>query len=188
MAEGIRQHLEALPFLGRPQSRWSLSWAHRIRPLSRRLLGVEEEVRKAQLAGATAPFDLAQIPQAFLAAGQAEASDIGIGPCKLWPGPLRKAGRCDILAQIATRPPATLVIDWNGIAADGGEWAGLWGTGDIRLSKQVFDSCQIALDRGWLIKVLGPVSLAEAPLFAMVSGQVEIVDSGLADAGRGEAA
>jgi hypothetical protein len=36
--------------------------------------------------------------------------------------------------------------------------------------------------------VLGPVPLAEAPLFAMVSGQVEIIDSGLADLGRGEAA
>jgi hypothetical protein len=188
LAASIHRHLEALPFLGKRQSHWSLSWGQRIRPLSRRLLGVEEDVRKAQRAGATAPFDLAQIPQAFLDAGQTEASDIGIGPCRLWQGPLRKAGRCDILAQIAIRPPATLVIDWRGIAADGGEWAGLWGAEDIRLRKQVFDSCQIALDRGWRIMVLGPVPLAEAPLFAMVSGQVEIIDSGLADLGRGEAA
>lgn len=176
LAEAIRRHLEALPFLGRPQSHWSLAWGQRIKPLSRRLRSVEEEAKRAQRAGALPAFDIAQIPRAFLALGQDKACDIGIGPCRNWPGALRCATRNDILAEVATRPPATLVIDWQGITGEGGEWHGLWGAEDIGLSKQVFDACRIALDRGWRIKVVGPVSLAEAPLFAMVSEQVEILE------------
>ncbi len=188
LAEGIRRHLEALPFLGRPQSHWALTWGQRIKPLSRRLLSIEEEARRAQTAGAMAPFDIAQLPRAFLGSGLVEASDVGIGPCRHWPGALKQASRYNLLAEIATRPPATLVIDWTGIADARGEWEGLWGAEDIGLSKQVFDACQIALERGWHIRVLGPVPLSEAPLFAMVSGRVDIVEGEVSGKGKGEAA
>lgn len=101
-----------------------------------------------------------------------------VGPCKnLVAKTLRVfVTRATLLTELALRPPGVLLIDWVGLQhSQTGEWAALWRCEDMRLNRHVMDACRIALERGWRIRVYGPVLRSDAPLFQTVADVVEVI-------------
>jgi len=115
-------------------------------------------------------FDLRILPESCLPVTETACRDLGIGPVARNGGV--RVSRAELLGALATRPPARLVIDWDGVQREPGEWAGLWGLDDMTLNRQIMDACRIARDRRWRIAVRGPVQSAQAPLYGTVAGLV----------------
>jgi len=145
-------------------ARLGLRQGHQARPAA--------ELTRPVSALSDPPFDLARLPVVCLEPAAHPVSDLRIGP-----GPGRVPGavtatRATLLADLATRPPARLIIDWAAITAEPSEWSGLWQLDDMTLTRQVMDALRIARDRGWQIALRGRVDTAEAPLFSTVSGLI----------------
>jgi len=162
-----------------------LHWLRRVRPISDLLAAEARAVARALQADMIAEggwgamlqarFDLAAIPQVALARGHPASTVVCIGPGDtLGQGTVIRASRQTLLAALGSETPGLFVIDWPGIRAEAdSEWAGLWSISNLRLTRQIMDACRIALDRGWRIRVLGPVHRSHAPLYRTVSGVVE---------------
>lgn len=170
----------------------SVLWQRRVRPMSDLIAA---ESRRAQRdMDATMPsfggggglasgqrFDVTTIPQAALNPATSRGSVICIGPGQgLEADVLLRPNRQTLLGDLATTIPGTLVIDWAGLQEqgdNGGEWQGLWSINNMRLNRQIMDAARVALDKGWRIRVLGPVHRSQAPLFRTVAEVVEEVNA-----------
>ena len=172
-------------------------WSQRIVPMSRVLRAaarshppLSEMLRLG--AGAVrglAPrgdgFDTHVLPRVALRVARADERVVGIGPCAhVEARRLTRARRVSLLSDLAMGEPGRFVIDWLGLAAEPGEWQGLWSIDNMRLNRQVMDACRIARDRGWRIEVTGPVARSRAPLFRTVAGVVDEVSPALPQADR----
>lgn len=172
----------------------ALLWTARVRPLSAALsrIAAAEAARlraalgtlaapEAAASAATAPgasFDASRLPEVALPHLPWPGIGVvaGIGPCRGHAGPgFTALTRANVLGRLAAGAPGLFVIDWAGLREEPGEWVGLWGAHDLRLSRLVMDAARIARDRGWTMRVLGPVARAEAPLFRTVTGLFEEV-------------
>lgn len=160
----------------------SVSWAQRVRPMSRLLaraaasaptLSVSQSGGTAG-AGTVAGFDLASVPQAALQAMHRSGPVAVVGPCRQIAGQgMVRLTRANILAELATGAVGRLVVDWPGLQEEPGEWDGLWSIGNMRLNRQMMDACRIAVARGWQLQVIGTVHRAQAPLYRTVSALFE---------------
>ncbi len=120
-------------------------------------------------------FDTRILPRVALHASIGPGPVAALGPCAHLPPDVRitRLTRVNILSELAIGDVGRFIIDWAGLAPDDPEWQGLWSIANMRLNRQVMDACRIALDRGWQLQVLGPVSRSRAPLFRTVSGVLE---------------
>ena len=178
----------------------ALNWAQRVRPMAEQFAAIAsiERQRLAQVAAAgqhgggfglsQAPrFDTLALPRVGLAqlvAAPTPLHQLSQTIACLGPGhDLRAAApvigltRVNILDVLATAEPGRFVIDWAGLETESGEWRGLWSADAMRLNRQIMDACRIALDRGWQVQVIGPVSPAAAPLFRTVAGVMQDIAS-----------
>lgn len=165
----------------------SARWSARVRPILRIVLALDAAARDRQApvpadvpagapgagpAAVAARFDRAAIPQAVLGTGERVVA--GIGPCA---GLADAAGvrftaltRASLLPRLATGETGIFLVDWAGLQdRPDPEWDGLWSIGDMRLNRQIMDAARIALDRGWICQVRGPVVRSAAPLFRTVA-------------------
>ena len=78
------------------------------------------------------------------------------------------ATRATLMSLILAVVCPTLMIDWTAISADAGEWVGLWSTDRMSLNRQIMDACQLTIDRGGRVVVLGRIDVAEAPIFPTI--------------------
>ncbi len=162
-----------------------LRWSRRVRPISDLLTAEARAVTHALqndmnaggrgVATPEARFDLAVIPQVALGHGGPDSTVVCVGPGDtLAQRTVIRASRQTLLAALGSEAPGLFVIDWPGIRADpDSEWAGLWSISDLRLTRQIMDACRIAMDRGWRIRVLGPVHRSHAPLYRTVAAVME---------------
>lgn len=174
----------------------NVMWTRRVRPMSDLLA---EEARRAQrdmdanmpssgaggLSGGMASaqrFDPGAIPLLALNPPVIRGATVCLGPGMDLVAPqddteVIRPNRQTLLGALATEQPGTFYIDWAGLQALSGahEWDGLWSIDNMRLNRQIMDACRVALDRGWQIRVLGPVYRSQAPLFRTVAEVVEEV-------------
>lgn len=176
-----------------------LDWSQRVRPIRNHLdlVAEAEKARNLRLfagfgqvsgdqhvdAGSGGnsmrrPFDVSILPAVGLPRDLAMIPVSRIGP----PGKSGDAAdravrltRANLLDVLATAEPGRFVIDWVGLQADPGEWAGLWSIEDMRLNRLIMDAVRIATERGWRVQVLGPVHRSQAPLFRTIAALVEEV-------------
>jgi len=197
LADMVRQTLEqgGHPAVMNPLPQ-GVFWPERVQPMSRllrdaaqSLAGVSEGLWAsggAQVGAYPAPgsrlFDTHILPQVALRGQLGIGTIAALGPCRHITGArLIRLTRSNILASLATGDVGAFVIDWAGLqdgpaewpAEWAAEWAGLWSIDNMRLNRQIMDACRIALDRGWTMQVLGPVSRSQAPLYRTVSGVLE---------------
>ena len=171
----------------------SIYWQNRVAPMVS-ALDVVSVAGSARLSArhAMAPkkqtalpdFDLAVVPEVAL--GHDEPVPVAaIGPClshRATASSFVALTRATILSHLSTGVPGIFLIDWVGLQLqkrdqpnEANEWDDLWSIVDMRLNRQVMDACRIANDRGWQIKVTGPVHRSSAPLFRTVADLFEVI-------------
>ena len=175
-------------------------WPRRVRPMSDLLSAegraVHRDMQDHMPTGSSSDggfsshqtrFDLAVVPQVALSHPVHVGTVVCVGPGKTLEGDkVIRASRQSLLAALGGEVPGVFLIDWPGIQADAdSEWAGLWSISNMRLNRQIMDACRIALDRGWQIRVLGPVHRSMAPLYRTVAEVVEEVDGNVPQNGTG---
>lgn len=165
-------------------------WPRRVRLMSGLLAAAYDKVKTGPGLGAaadahagaqsgaekeTARFDTAMLPRVVLQTRSARRRVVCIGPGGgIKADQMTWASRVSLLSALAVGEPGLFLIDWAGLqAAPEPEWEGLWSIDNMRLNRQVMDACRIALDRGWDLRVAGPVNRSRAPLFRTVAGVVE---------------
>ena len=183
------------PALSEPISS-AVLWPRRVRPMSD-LLSAEASSAQRDMdanmprfmgsggglgaSGGGQRFDPGAIPLLALNPPVNRGSTVCIGPGVTLHDPeVLRPNRQTLLGVLATEPAGRFVIDWAGLQVGQGreesqEWDGLWSIQNMRLNRQIMDACRVALDRGWQIRVLGPVHRSQAPLFRTVSEVVEEV-------------
>lgn len=127
-------------------------------------------------------FDFATTPAWLHARARPFRSCVLIGPPGDAPAGAVRAGRADLIDRIGFEPPGLLLVDWPGLAAEGGEWATLWSISEMRLNRLVMDAFRLATRRGWAIRVIGPLDRGEAPFFQTIESAAKIVSRDEAEA------
>ena len=171
-----------------------LDWSKRVRPIRNQmeLVTEAERARNARLfagfglnageedgesqrheRGVPRRFDLSILPAVGLPREAALLPVARLGPAGRFGDAEKRLTRFNLLDVLATAEPGRFVIDWVGVQAEPGEWAGLWSIDDMRLNRLVMDAVRIAIERGWRVQVLGPVHRSQAPLFRTVAALVE---------------
>ncbi|MDT8326466.1 MAG: glycosyltransferase [Roseovarius sp.] len=166
----------------------AVQWGLRIQPMSRALRTVAQKdtsikdvlgelgtPENQEPMGKKGWFDASVIPQVALGVAPQDERVLTIGPCAHLGQNVAQTvlTRANLLPELATGSPGRFIIDWVGIAAEPGEWEGLWSIQNMRLNRQIMNACSIALDRGWHIQVVGPVYRSKAPLFRTVRAVME---------------
>jgi len=166
-------------------------WRTRIDPLVAVMLPLAQKFKEqesARRSGAATlgrripPFDLKSIPETIFTPERGLAV-AGIGPCneqRFATAPFTALTRANLFSHLALGNPGIFLIDWAGMRRDFGnglyeEWADLWMVSNMRLNRQLMDASRIAVNRGWRLIVLGPISEAAAPMFRTVSSVFEVV-------------
>lgn len=198
LAKIIRKSLSPKAISATQDRKESLTWASRIQPMLSQFAGVaaQSELASNQAWGDLPRqeqqeieperpdrFNTEKLPQVrlkFLAGNRTIAC---LGPGKTVPdGIFISLMRQNILETLATQKVGIFIIDWAGLQEDPGEWGDLWGIFNMRLNRLIMDACRIGLDRGWDMRVIGPVSRSSAPLFRTVSSVLtEINPHGICD-------
>ncbi|EPR12681.1 hypothetical protein M527_01140 [Sphingobium indicum IP26] len=174
-----------------------LYWQDRVQPIAIMLDAISaaeiarQPVRQVTTSNtqiALPRFDLAVVPEAAL--GHEDTLPVaGIGPCLAHRASMKSffaLTRANLFSHLSTAVPGIFLIDWAGLqsealieADEGREWADLWSIADMRLNRQIMDACRIANDRGWQIKVIGPVHRSSAPLFRTVADLFDVIHPSL---------
>lgn len=162
-----------------------LAWTHRVQPMSQLFQIVSAAAEKdfkqvwSDVSNQKEHHGLKETPRRFNTAAlpqvglKALAGDMTVACLGYDDAKANKAftylTRQNILGVLATYQPGVFMIDWVGLQQVVGEWDDLWGISNMRLNRLVMDACRIGLDRGWDMRVVGPVSRSKAPLFCTVS-------------------
>jgi glycosyltransferase involved in cell wall biosynthesis len=128
--------------------------------------------------GAGGLFDMTGLPKVMLREAEREQTVVCLGPGEdIDATRVVHVTRQTLLDTLATEDVGVFVIDWNGLQTDPAAWDGLWSIDAMRLNRLVMDACRIGLDRGWDMRVLGPVNRSKSPLFRTVSPVLTEIDT-----------
>ncbi len=189
LVQKLQMHLRDDIFLKSPRK--EAYWRTRIDPLAAVMLPLAQKFKdqeSARLSGAAAvgrmlpPFDLKNIPETLFTPERGLAV-AGIGPCneqRFSTASFTALTRANLFSHLALGNPGIFLVDWAGLRREAGnglyeEWADLWMVSNMRLNRQLMDASRIAVNRGWRLMVLGPMSESAAPMFRTVSSVFEVV-------------